>query len=125
METWDQAFKALAPQAAQPGTGAGGRPYAPGIVNGEYGNPGSHSLFNRLGQMAGQNGARQAMQAATSQYSGTPGSDQPPAMPPQPSLQWTPQVQQEVLNYIMGLLSGGQSYQMTTTGGYNPNGPTR
>lgn len=119
MDTWKQAFKALAPAAGSPGRGAGAQPYAPGMLNGDYGTPGQSSdLFNRIGQLQGQQGARQAMQTATSTHSSMPGSDQPPQQPPAMSVQWTPQVQQEVMNYLMNVLkSSGNGWKMTTTGG--------
>ena len=122
MNQWDNALKALAPGPSTPGRGTGNQPFAPGMMNGDYATPGSSSqLFSRLGQLQGQQGIRQSMQQATGAYSGTPGSDQPPQAGPPMSMQWTPEVQQEVMNYLMNVLrSTSPGWKMTTTGGVDP-----
>lgn len=118
MNQWSEALKSLAPKAGDPGRGTGNLPYAPGIVSGDPSTPGSSSeLFGGLDrEMRGQQ-ARTGMTQATAAPSNTPQSMQSPQAPPQ-QMQWTPQVQAQVMNYLMTMLrQTGRNWKMTTTGG--------
>lgn len=99
--------------------GSGSQPYAPGIMNGNYATSGSSSeLFNNLaGTMQGQR-ARDGMRQATATHSSQPGSDQMPQPGQQSGLQWTPEVQGQIMDYLMNMLkTTGRNWRMTTTGG--------
>jgi hypothetical protein len=118
MDTWSNALKSLAPAAPEPGNGRGNIPYAPGIMTGNTATPGSSSqLFAGLqGQNDLQN-ARAGMMQATATPSQQPGSSAAP-QPGQQPIQWTPQVQQQIMAYLMNMLKDtGKDWKMTTTGG--------
>lgn len=119
MNKWGQALQSLAPSAPEPGYGRGNVPFAPGVMSGNPGTPGSSSeLFNNMQRIATGQQARQGMSQATAIPSGQPGSDQMPQMGPPTGIQWTPEVQGEIMNYLMNMLRNtGRNWRMTTTGG--------
>jgi hypothetical protein len=87
-------------------------------MSGQTSTPGSSSqLFAGLqGQNDLQN-ARAGMAQATATPSGQPGSDAMPQKGQQP-IQWTPEVQQQIMGYLMNMLkSTGPNWKLTTTGG--------
>jgi hypothetical protein len=122
MNKWGEALHALSPRPPDPGMGRGNVPFAPGIMSGNASTPGSSSqLFAGLqGQNDLQN-ARAGMMQATATPSGQPGADGPPQRGQQP-IQWTPDVQQQVMGYLMNMLrSTGRDWKLTTTGGTSTN----
>lgn len=115
MNQWGNAIQAMSPQAGQPGQGAGNVPYAKGVMSGQYG--GIQDMFQKVGQTNGMQQARQGMVQFTS------GAD-PSAIQMSPAqMQWTPEVQQHVMQYLMQLLQTTQPRdQVSTTGGFTRRG---
>ena len=119
MNKWGQALQSMAPSAPDPGMGRGNVPFAPGILSNSNATPGSSSeLFNNLAGTIQGSRAREGMRTATAAHPTQPGADQAPQMAPPQGLQWTPEVQGQIMQYLMNMLKDtGRNWRMTTTGG--------
>lgn len=114
MKQWEQAFKSMAPSAGNPGMGQGNIPFAPGAMTGNFGGQqgGMSGLLQNIQQR--QNGA-QARQLGSAVVSGADPSSVPP---PQPQMVWTPEVQAQIMQYLMSIYKQARpGDRMTTTGG--------
>lgn len=125
MDKWGNALKAMAPSAGDPGMGVGNQPYAAGLMSGQVpgqihqipgGSGGASDLYQRLQGLNNGSNARQQISQVVA------GSDPSQVQPPPSSLQWTPEVQQQVMQYLMTILKQTRpGDKMTTTGGMNKN----
>lgn len=105
-----------APNPATPGMGAGNIPFAPGMMSGRM--PGMQHLPPESGGSRYSSG--NTAQANTSFPSATPSPGQQGMMQQDPR-QWTAQMSQQVVQYLMKLLEPTTpNMKMTTTGGAMP-----
>lgn len=112
---WRTAIKAMSPAPSQPGMGAGGIPGAKGLMQGSQNRMSLTDLIGNIGFGQQKDNARQQMSNAMM----SPDGSMPPAQPAnQMPMQWTPQVQQQVMQYLMGVFQQTKpGDRMTTTGG--------
>lgn len=113
MNKWQQAFQALAPAAGKPGMGAGNQPYAPGLMA----SPRFADVMQNIHRSQQLASARQGMTQVTS------GAEPSQVQMPPPQSQWTPEVQQHLMQYLMGILQSTMpGDQLSTTGGMTKRG---